>query len=618
MSTLHPHGAARVAAGFGTDPALPPPLPDAVREALSRAELGEEEAHFAWELARAAGAGEHHLAVVAIALVTQDALSRGSTRVPRDPAWLSEQARALGFPPEVLAAIPAALASPLFGAPGERRPMVLDGAHLYQERLLALEVGLCRLLAARLARPSDVPPRIASALESIATLGGVTLTDEQLGAVRAALSSPLCVVSGGPGTGKTSVVVAILRAALESGLMDAPSAIGLAAPTGKAADRLRRSIARDPELAASLPSPGTLHRLLGYSPSRGAFHHHRGNPLAQRLVIVDESSMIDVFLMERLVASLREDAHLVLLGDAEQLPSVAAGAVFRDLGRASAVRSVVLTRSHRMDPRRPDGLEIGTAAAAVNRGEMPRARSLHALPDRLDDLSGIALFEPDGPLGRERFLELWLEHVALDRSVEDTWPTAEGRISDAAALEPFFAHLERSRLLCITRSPLRPTGADAINASLHRRRAAQRRSGAGLLFAGEPVLVHTNDYERGLWNGDQGMILWTQSAGEAPRASAVFRQDAGFVAHPLESVRAAIELGYATTVHKAQGSEHERVALLLPETDSPRLLAREIVYTAITRARRSVLIVGSAELLARAAARKIERETGIAERLEHL
>src|SRR5690606_14451747 len=150
---------------------------------------------------------------------------------------------------------------------------------------------------------------------------------------QAALASPLTVISGGPGTGKTSIVVAILRAAVLAGVAE-PVSIALAAPTGKAADRMRRSIEEalatvadplpsDRALMEALPRPMTLHRLLGWSPSRLGFRHRRDNPLSGRLVIVDESSMIDVFLMERLASALLPDAKLVLLGDAEQLPSVA-------------------------------------------------------------------------------------------------------------------------------------------------------------------------------------------------------------------------------------------------------------------------------------------------------
>lgn len=656
MNGLRAHGAARIGAGLGRDPGLPPDLPDAVREAIARADLSEAQAHLAWELARLApGLDEHeHLALLAVVLITQEALAHGSTRVLRDPARLAAEARALGFEAEVAAAVGPVMEraergegslARLFGAPGDRKPLIVDGEYLYQERLLALEMRLAELLAARVARAAEVAVELDVVVNEIVArpAGAVVLTDEQREAVRAALRSPLTVVSGGPGTGKTSIVVAILRAAVLAE-MAPPAGIALAAPTGKAADRMRRSIeaalasiedplATDRALRDALPRPMTLHRLLGWSPSRGTFRHRSDNPLAERLVIVDESSMIDVFLMERLASSVLPDARLVLLGDAEQLPSVAAGAVFRDLGRTQSVPSVVLTKSHRMDPTRPDGFNILSVAASVNRGELPpvvrdgvpRTRldavtALTSLPRDLDALGGVFLYEPAAPLDRERFLDLWFaQRIApCAELAARTWPLSSGRIDPSAhaELEPLFAEFERARLLCMTRSAARPTGVLAVNASLHRRFAdARRHAGTGWLLAGEPVLVHRNDYERGLFNGDQGIVLFTAAGGESPRPSAVFRTIDGFAAHPIEAVRASVELGFATTVHKAQGSEHDSVALLLPETDSPRLLTREILYTAITRARRSVLMVGSAELLARAVARRIERSTGIAERL---
>lgn len=653
--TWRAHGAARVSAGLGALGTDAPDLPSGVREAMARADLQEAEAHLGWELARLEPGLDalEHLALLAIVMLTQEALARGSTRVSSDPRWLAKEAASLGFEPEVCARIPDVIgrsSSVLFGAPGERRPLILDGAHLYQERLFALEGRLAALIGARISSSIE-----ASGLDDALTAitarpaGSVVLTDEQRAAVGAALRSPLAVVSGGPGTGKTSIVVAILRAAVLSGVAP-PVSIALAAPTGKAADRMRRSIEAalgsiaeplpsDEALAEALPRPMTLHRLLGWSPSRGAFRQRRENPLGERLVIVDESSMIDVFLMERLVSALLPDARLVLLGDAEQLPSVAAGAVFRDLGRSERVPSVVLTKSHRMDPSRPDGFNILSVAGQVNDGELPglvrvedegelrpvrldAIGALAELPPALDALGGVFLYEPEGAFDRERFVDSWYrDRVApIAERATGTFRLIDGSLeAEQGALESLFLESERARLLCVTRSAARPTGVLAINASLHRRFVDEQRLGAfgpGLLLAGEPVLVHRNDYERGLFNGDQGLVLWTAADGEPPRPSAVFRQGDGFVAHPIEAVRASIELGFATTVHKAQGGEHDMVALLLPETDSPRLLTREILYTAITRARRAVLLVGSPELLARAAARRVIRSSGIAERLK--
>lgn len=649
------HGGARVAAGFGPDPSAPADLPAPVRDALLRADLEEAEAHLAWELSRLAPDLDEreHLALLAVLLLTQEALGRGSTHIPLDPAWLAAQARSMGFDEDVCEALPAIFerAPTIFGLPGERRPLILDGDCLYQERLFTLEERLSRILADRVARRPAMPMgSVDEALDAIAgrPSGSVVLTEEQRQAVRVALDASLAVISGGPGTGKTSIVVAILRAAVLAGVAE-PISIALAAPTGKAADRMRRSIEEalsliaeplpsDRALTEALPRPMTLHRLLGWSPSRQGFLHRRESPLSERLVIVDESSMIDVFLMERLVSALLPDTRLVLLGDAEQLPSVAAGAVFRDLGRTPEVASVALTKSHRMDPSRPDGFNILSVAAKVNAGAVPplvepepaaeedaeRLRPsrldaigrLDTLPPALDALSGVFLFEPKSSFDRERFLDFWHTECRPGELASRTWSVTAGRIDEPDALEPLFVEAERTRLLCVTRSAARSTGVLAINASLHRRFADARGSfSSGLLLAGEPVLVHRNDYERSLFNGDQGLVLFTSSDGEPPRPSAVFRGREGFVAHPLEAVRASIELGYATTVHKAQGGEHDVVALLLPETDSPRLLTREIVYTAITRARRVVLLVGCPELLGRAAARRVERATGVTERM---
>lgn len=648
------HGAARIRAGFGPDPRLPGELPELVREQLGRSEIEEEDAHLAWELARLAPLDDpdDHLALLSILLVALEALGRGSTRVAL--ASVAPRARALmAADPALLARVEAMLDDPpeLFGPPEARRPLVIEDGHLYLERVRAVEARLAERIGARgrLTLTSlDGDAALSHLRERPAhgPRGPMRLTDEQEAAVVTALRAPLSVISGGPGTGKTSIVVAILRAALAQLDLD-PSAIALAAPTGKAADRMRRAIEgglravaepspTDGALLEALPEPRTLHRLLGWSPARGAFRHHVGNPLSERLVVIDESSMIDVFLMERLVESLHPEARLVLLGDAEQLPSVAAGAVFRDLGAAPGVASVHLRQSHRMDPTQPAGFNVLAVAGALNAGRVPPTAPLaddlpaqpdalgrlDALPPRLEALGGVFLFEPAAPIDRERFLDRWYDErvrgpAEIRRLASRTWAHDGGRLLDPEGLEALFGFMERARLLCVTRSAARPTGVDAINESLHRRFTEDARAsvGASLLLAGEPILVHRNDYERGLFNGDQGLVLFAAEEGEPPRPAAVFRREDGFVAHPIEAVRGAIDLGYATTVHKAQGSEHDAVALLLPDTDSPRLLTREIVYTAVTRARRSVLVVGTKELLERAAARRIERSSGIAERL---
>ena len=185
----------------------------------------------------------------------------------------------------------------------------------------------------------------------------------------------------------------------------------------------------------------------------------------------------------------------------------------------------------------------------------------------------------------------------------------------ATALAELFRFASAARLLCVTRSRARATGVEAVNRALSWRfHAHHGRPPGALLEPGEPVVVVRNDYERGLFNGDQGLVLRVQAAG-AVRLAAVFARDDGFVAHPVEAVRHRLERGYATTVHKAQGSEHELVALLLPEADAPGLWTREVLYTALTRARRAALLVGAPAMVSRGASRAATRSSGLAERL---
>jgi exodeoxyribonuclease V alpha subunit len=244
---------------------------------------------------------------------------------------------------------------------------------------------------------------------------------------------------------------------------------------------------------------------------------------------------------------------------------------------------------------------------------------LDALPVDAE-LGGVLLIEALDTLARERFLDAWMARLLSSsprRLWEPTYRRADARLlaEDATRAAPLFDAAETNRLLCVTRSASRPTGVEALNTALHRRHADVLSRDPGRWLAAEPVLVSRNDYERGLFNGDQGLLLWTAAEGEPARLTAVFRKAEGLVAHPLDLVRSCLELGFATTVHKAQGSEHEVVALVLPDADT-RLLTREILYTALTRARRAALVVGDLELFARGLRRRIRRSTGIAERLE--
>ncbi len=279
----------------------------------------------------------------------------------------------------------------------------------------------------------------------------------------------------------------------------------------------------------------------------------------------------------------RYDEALAYYAEAAALDDAHAGA------RLSAGKTLALLGRHE------EALPVLEVAAAVNRGDAPAMQGPGAFLHAVD------------ASGRQGFLRSWLARARLGDAARRTFVRADGAWDQPALLAELFARAEAHALLCVTRHGWRPTSVDAVNAWMHREVAAEPR-----WVAGEPVVVTRNDYERGLFNGDRGVLLWVAPASAAPpRISAVFRRDDGFVAHPLEAVRGLLELGWATTVHKAQGSEHDEVALLLPAQDHPRLLTREVVYTAITRARRRVHVVGDPGLLARAVRRRIERRTGI-------
>jgi exodeoxyribonuclease V alpha subunit len=492
--------------------------------------------------------------------------------------------------------------SPIVGTGDRVTPLVLDEAgRCYLHRYWSAE----RRLAARiLAVSSDVLDDID--VESLASLRAELFpgdptepagsTDRQAAAADLVLQRRFAIVSGGPGTGKTTTVARILALLLAS---NDRLRIELAAPTGKAAARLTESIRTQ---ASGLPvSPTlrrviaelearTIHRLLGYGGRGGGFRHDSTRPLACDVVIVDEASMIDMLLMDALLDAIQSRTRLVLVGDKDQLASVEAGFVYGDLCEASrapaaqALRGIAveLTKNWRFR----DRPGIGTLAAAVREGDGVRA--LDALADpRLGDATRAELDTH--------------EIISLVEADIDAVVTADG--PDAA-----FAALSRFRLLCATNRG--PHGVDTFNLLIERHLHERGERGAGDWYRGRPVLVTENDYTVDLFNGDVGvcfplpaggMRVWFPSSGGGLRA---------IVPASLPSHVTA----WAMTVHKSQGSEFDRVVVVLPERGSP-LLSRELVYTAVTRARRQLTIVGTEQVLCAAIAREFRRASGLRDHL---
>jgi len=639
VSTLTPTGTARErfearsegASGSSLDGALHADDPD-VRDA----------AYLGWEIARCAPAlpRPERRAVAALAAATVAAARAGSTRVPTDRR-LAAALAAVGAEsvlPDVRALLErAAIGDPavtcVLGRPGDRTPLVVEGAWLYAGRMRVLEVRFserARDLVAR-SRADQDARGLGRALKAVVE-GPPVLTDEQRRAVREALTAPLALVTGGPGTGKTTIVVALLRALAWTGVR--VEDIAIAAPTGKAAQRLTEAIRRglaaaargldEAALAASPPEPQTLHRLLGWSPSTGRFARHENDRLPHKVVVVDEASMIDLGAMDRLLRALGKEARLVLLGDADQLPSVEAGAVFRDL--CASLGAARLTANLRVASD-PSARRIVAAAAAVNAGAMDASFAAAVTRRRsVQDLSFEGVEHLDAPWSdvRDALLERWWrERVAslpdFASRVSRTFHVRDGAFDEAetAELHALHDHHAGARILCATRSGYLPTGAEAIDDALLARlpgAARARRWRSVPLAPGAPVLFERNDYERRLFNGDQGVAVRVDAGdGHGPRLSAVFPRDAGFAAFPVDTLP-DLAPAFAMTVHKAQGSELDHVALVLPEADMP-LLTRELLYTAMTRARRSVLVVGSLDLLARTVSRGVDRHSGVADRL---
>jgi exodeoxyribonuclease V alpha subunit len=347
--------------------------------------------------------------------------------------------------------------------------------------------------------------------------------------------------------------------------------------------------------------------------------------------------MLDITLMERLTDAIQPGARLIVLGDANQLPSVAAGSVFRDLvaspGDASgplAAASMRLEVNHRMKTENAGGRSIFFAARSINDGDTRFLNSVdewntpivarRSSPDQLT-FAGVE-FLTAAPHELGIFLDCWYaKRVRGGREIAELlaheYLERDGRFDEAECnrLRRLFAHAGKSRILCVTR--VFETGAETMNGRLYSRAiesagvAAERAA----LVAGTPLIVLRNDYERGLFNGDNGIRLWVRR-GNGPRAAmAVFPRGDNFAAFRFDAIRKSVELSYAITVHKAQGSEFDSIAIVLPEKPVA-VLTRELIYTAVSRSRASVVIVGDEATLHHAIASRVERFSGLAERIK--
>ncbi len=500
--------------------------------------------------------------------------------------------------------------SGVVGEPGAFRPLILDDHdRLYLRRYWAYQDRLAEALLTRADKTRKRPKGLTGLLNGhFGTLKKGVPPDRQRTAAKVALTRRFCVISGGPGTGKTYVMAKIL--ALLFQISDIPPTVALAAPTGKAAARMGEAVRAEAEKGSfsgfdgELPDPSTIHRLLGAVPGRSDFRHNAENPLAADVVVVDEASMVDLALMSKLVQALRPEARLILLGDKDQLASVEAGAVLGDIcdtgrldvadldGEGDGIRGAIvgLTESRRF----LDDAGIGSVSRAINQGDADGA--LFRMKDGDDEIAwtGPPTLAAPPSAFREAVIEGFRGYLsALDRP------------------EEIFAWFARFRVLCALRQG--PFGAPAVNRTIEGLLA-----GAGLLrpektwYPGRPVLITRNDYGLKLFNGDVGIAL---ADPEADGGIRVFFPGADGALRRLHPLRVpAHETVFAMTVHKSQGSEFDRVLFLMPDRDAP-VLTRELIYTAVTRAKGKVEIWSDEAVFRAAVGRRIERSSGLRDAL---
>lgn len=522
-------------------------------------------------------------------------------------------------------------------------PLVLDNNRLYLMRYWQYEVAIARRMNSNTSLPCDLEKmreilhRLFPRQERPQKLSQEP--DWQMIAAAVAATHKFSVISGGPGTGKTTTVTRLLALLVELHQQQRPEhppIIHLAAPTGKAAARLTETIGLArmklncaPEVRHAITAQATtIHRLLGVIPGQSEFHYNRNNPLHVDILVVDEASMIDSSLMAKLLEALPAQTQLILLGDRDQLASVEAGSVLGDIcsalefgysheqiqrlqkltgfelmqylhGSGPVIRDglCLLRKSYRFDA----NSGIGQLAKAVNSADRQRIQELAQQP--LADLQ----FYYSGDIQQRLLKEAvagyrpYLEKIkGLEKVNDDTNRSA----SDV--LEAF----DEFQVLCALREGTQGVNGlnDAIRTALQQ--AGLIRAGSDTWYHGRPILITRNDPALELYNGDIG-ITFQQADG---RFRVVFPKPDGELRTLLPSRLPEHETVFAMTVHKSQGSEFKKVVMVLPDSASP-VVTRELLYTGITRAKSSLLLFARLDMLTMAINHPVQRVTGLADRL---
>jgi len=583
-------------------------------------------------------------------------------------AWLTDPHTEAGFDTDALAAL---RQHAWVGDGSSFSPFVLDAQNRFYlwrnwQHEVKLAAAILRRCVERTLPIAGAP--LADDLGALFSGMPTGLTDGQRAAVATVPGARFFVLTGGPGTGKTTTVVRmllmLLRHARSCGLPEQPS-IALAAPTGKAAQRLAQAIAKGkaelqatlsdeskgggdssrepfpqpelsrlkphlqnlPQLLQQIPHADarTLHRLLGYRPMDNTFGHGLRNPLAEDIVVVDEASMVDLAMMRQLLDALRPDAVLILLGDPGQLASVDAGSVLADIVASAPSNRLPPAMASLLAPLLQDAPGTTTndtplAGHVLTLTHSWRAgnglqRGIEALRNTPDPawLESLLAARADGDLQLRDCPDARALRACVDGWIDRHADLLQALLTSTIDADVALKNLRGLQILCALRDG--PFGSHGLNELIARRLATRFGiDGSQAWYHGRPVIITRNDYARGLFNGDVGMAL---QGAEGLRVWFELSDRDGTAGLRSFSPRAlpAHESAWAITIHRSQGSEYHDVAVVLPPNEDNRILTRELVYTAISRARHHAEIWTTDEALRAALARPIERQGGLRERL---
>lgn len=516
----------------------------------------------------------------------------------------------------------------------EKQPFVLHNNRLYLQRYFHYESIILRTIERFIEDEKltvlDRKAELESQRGFIKQLfrgNGLGKTDWQMAAAVSCMLNSFSIITGGPGTGKTTTVAKILAVFFS---MKKDLKVALAAPTGKAAMRMSESLKSasfdvEPAINAcfELLEPSTIHRLLKYIPGSPYFKHNKENPLNCDVVIVDESSMIDVALFAKLLDAIGPDTRLILLGDKDQLASVEAGSLFGDLCQAQANLNLFSKERAALINSFADEVERQIESDSVTEP------SSHPLFEHIVELQyshrfksgeGIgkfskAIIRNDVSVIKEFFADDADQQVLIDTtySKEKFEQFIQGYIAyiQEPDIKEALKKLQNLRILCAIRES--EHGLYAINRKVEKYLSENGYiTLKGEFYENRPIMMSSNNYSLGLFNGDVGIVRPDQNG----LLKAWFETPDGELKAILPGLIGQAETVYAMTIHKSQGSEFNKVLMMLPSAEDISILTRELLYTGITRAKQSVLVQGKETSILQAAAREVKRASGLSERFK--